>query len=78
MIKWRFLTEEVLRMKSAATGAEAEEIHALRLDSPWGKADRSYWLLAGAEMGQLAPGDEFVVEIRPVEPEEGEEHGSDS
>ncbi len=69
MIKWRFLVEEVVHMKSAPTGNEAEMLHALRLDSPWGKRDRAYWMLAGAEMGQLAPGQEFVLELRPVEPE---------
>ncbi len=69
MIKWRFLVEEVVHMKCITTGVEMEEIHALRLDSPFGKRDRAYWLLVGAEMGQLAPGDEFTLEIRPVEPE---------
>ncbi len=80
MIKWRYLVEEVWRMKSATTGFEVEEVGALRLDSPWGKRDRAYWMLAGAEMGQLAPGGEFVLEMRLVEPEpeEGGEHGSDS
>ncbi len=73
MIRWRYLVEEVMHMRSATTGVEAEEIHALRLDSPYGKADRAYWLLVGQEMGQLQPGQEFVLEIRPVEPErEGE------
>ncbi len=78
MIRWRYLVEEVVRMKSAPTGNEAEEIHALRLDSPYGKADRAYWLLVGQEMGQLAPGQEFTLEIRPVEPEKEEDHGSNS
>ncbi len=78
MIKWRFLVEEVVHVKSARTGDEADEIHALRLDSPFSKADRAYWLLVGAEMGQLHPGQEFTLELRPVEPEKEGEHGSDS
>ena len=73
MIRWRYLVEEVVHMKCATTGVEVDEIHALRLESPWSKADRAYWMLVGAEVGQLRPGQEFTLEMRVVEPElEGE------
>ncbi len=75
MIRWRYRVEEVFFRKSAATGVEVEEVGTLRLDSPWGKADRAYWMLAGEEMGQLRPGQEFTLELRPVEPEPEKEEG---